>query len=327
MAMTRTLLLTMAVFIATLATAERAQAISREEEIARDLSETFKTPSTPPLNPARLPYPQSLDEGGRTTAPLGPDTGPPPQSPLEPLPARAYPFLVALVETQRTSQESFICAGARIAPRWVITAAHCTFAWVSRWPVNPRPFVLFDTVSLSRPGPKVPITKIIPHPAYDPRTLRNDIALLRIDTQGQDFGPPVQLEGPPIKSRVGQVAFIAGWGVTNPSLAQRPQSDTQQVLQVAVRGEGCFSASNFARLKDTGVFCASSLLRHHDTCYRFGGGPLLLQDLKGTRYLAGLVTWPARCPPDVDKMNVYLDIQHFVPWIKTTIRANGGAGE
>lgn len=329
-------LLTLLVCAPLVAVAERAQAISREEDLIRDLGETFKAPSTFPPNPALRPNPDGTrtpngngngDRDGRTLAPFERDAGPPPDSPPDLAPARLYPFLVAVVDGRRPPNEGYLCVGTRIAPRWVVTAAHCTFTWVRRWPVDPEPYVLFDTLRLSEPGPKVAVTKIVTHPQYDSRTLRNDVALLRIDTKGQDFGPSLKLEGPPIYGQRGQVAFIAGWGISNLNLLQRQRVETQQVLQATVRGDACFNSSNFVSLKGTGVFCASSLLRHHDTCYRFGGGPLILRDAQGMRYLAGIVSWSAVCPPEIDKMNVYLDIQHFVPWIKSAIQANGGPGE
>ena len=125
----------------------------------------------------------------------------------------------------------------------------------------------------------------------------------------------------------GEIAHVVGWGVTNLDLLSRQRAEAQQFVQVAVRGDSCFAAGNFPKLRGAGVFCASSLLRHHDVCYRFGGGPLLLRDEEGRRYLAGMVSWPSVCPPQVDKMNAYLDVQHFVPWIKSTIDGNGGAGK
>jgi secreted trypsin-like serine protease len=305
---------------------ERSWAISREADIVRDLGEIFKAPSAFPPNPALRPSGSPEENGERTIAPLGPDLGPPEDQPPELLPERAYPFLVALVGDRQSPQETFVCTGTRIAPQWVVTAAHCTFAWERRWPVDPRPVALFDTLRLSQPGTGMAVTKIVRHPDYDARSLRNDIALVRIDAKEREVGPSLKLEGPPIAGQVGQIAFIAGWGVTNLSLAKRQGVESQQTVQVAIRGAACFSAGNYPELKGTGAFCASSLLRFHDTCYRFGGGPLILRDAKGERYMAGMVSWSTACPAETNRINAYLDIQHFVPWIKRVIQDNGKGG-
>lgn len=311
--------------LATLA-GQRAGAISRQEDVIRDLTTIFPRPSQfPPNNALRPRFNGNNSNGRRTLLPLGEDVGPGPEQAPERVPQGAYPFVVGIVENDQPVQKGYICAGALIARDWVVTAAHCTYAWQHRWPIDPDPRVLTKTTRLSQPGPEYPVTQLVVHPDYDAHSLANDIALLKIDSKGARVGLPLRLEGPPIKSQSGQIAHIVGFGVSNLNLLERQKGEALQLIQAVVRGRSCFAAGNFPRLRGTGVFCASSLYKYHDTCYRFGGSPLIMRDAKGGRYLGGLVTWSADCPPEQDKMNVYLDVQHYVPWIKSVIGNDAGA--
>jgi hypothetical protein len=148
------------------------------------------------------------------------------------------------------------------------------------------------------------------------------VALVKFDAKGADTGPPIQLEGPPIQDQIGEIAQIVGWGISNARLLVRQRTETLQMIQADVRGDDiCFSSANYPHLKGKGVFCARSLLRFHDTCYRFGGAPIVMHDDKGERYLAGLVSWSTACPEN-RKPNAYLDVQAYVPWIKATLKNN-----
>lgn len=321
-------LLILALCAPVMAMSDRAEAISREEDIVRDLNAVLKPPSAfPPNNAVR---PNDLlsgdDEQARTIQPLGTGDGPTPIVRLDSVPVRAYPFVVALVENEQPAIQGYFCAGTLIAPDWVLTAAHCTYSWYRRWPIDPEIFVLTNTSRLAEPGPRYVVTRVIPHPNFNARTLQNDLALLKIDTKGdRSLGPPLQLDGPPPSQQAGEVAHVVGWGVTNRQIPQREKFESLQLLQVAIRGDACFASADYPRLVNSGVFCVSSLNRYHDICYSFGGSPLVLRDQKGARYLAGMVSWPARCPPDVDTLTPFIDVQHYVPWIKKTIQANGGS--
>lgn len=310
----------------TLAVLDRAYAISTEQDAIRDITNVFKSPSAAPPNNAVRPNIRINGSGTRITQPFQPDAGPGPEEAPERVALDAYPWAVALVDDGKPPQQGYICAGVLVARDWVLTAAHCTFAWQRRWPVDPEPFVVTGTTALVKPGRKFPVTELVLEPHYNPRTLANDLALLRIDSKGAKLPQPLPLEGPPITNQIGAIAQIIGWGVTNSTLLQRQATEHLQLIQAAVIDpERCFSPGNHPKLRGTGVFCAESVLKYHDTCYRFGGGPILLHDAAGNRYLGGLVSWSAVCPPDVRKPNVYLDVQSYRPWIKSVIGDNAKA--
>jgi len=288
------------------------RAISTDEDIG-NVTSVFKQPSPPT---AARPVDSSGAEGNRFR-----DLGPDPNESPERVPIGAYPWVVALVENKEPVQEGYICAGALVAPSWVLTAAHCASRITRRWPIESGFHVLTNTSALAAPGPIAAVKKIVFHPDYSERNQTNDVALLNIDDTSTKDITPIRLEGPPIKSRVGAVAQIFGWGVTNKTLLEKSSGENLQIIQAAVIGERCFSAGNFRSLRGTGVFCAESVMKFHDTCYRFGGGPVLLHDSKGERYLGGLVSWSSNCTRDVRKPNVYLDVQFHLPWIKSVIGA------
>lgn len=299
---------------------ERAYAISTLEDVIKNTPRIIVSPYRSPSSNAvlrNLSRPQSgiatnssLLRGGTS------DEGPALDEPLQTVPAQVAPWMVALSEGDDL-KTGFACGGVLVAPDWVLSAAHCAFHWMQRWPVDFKPYAFTETAAIGKPGKRFPIAEIVPHPGYDPQTLQNDLVLLRLDVRDQQPSTPIRIEGPPIATHGGNVITLLGWGITT-NLNNEHHSQRLQLLQFAVLDDAvCFGGSHFPKLRNASVFCGRSVLKYHCVCFRFGGSPLVLYDTSARLYLAGLVAWPAACPNDGREPTPFVDIQRYVPWIKS----------
>jgi secreted trypsin-like serine protease len=297
-----------------------AMAISTLSDTLQNLPQIQRLPSANPPNSA-----VHRDFGGRPehAEPQFQDVGPGPAEDLVIVPAAAAPWTVAIAYGPQLNRD-FLCAGALVATEWVLTAAHCMYNVARRWPTDDSVYVFESAGSLSSPGPRYPVQEVVLHPDYDPRTLQNDLALVRIATGGKAANLPISLDGIPIARQIGAIGSILGWGVSTLQAGRRHR-ERLHVIQLAVVDRGvCFSAAQFPQLSKSRVFCGRSLLAHHDVCFRYGGSPIVFYDRKAHLYLGGIVSWPATCGERGLRLNVYLDVQSYLPWINSVIKKAAG---
>lgn len=189
-----------------------------------------------------------------------------------------HPYLAALLDGGEQ-----ICGATVIAPRWVLTAAHCV--------VEADAAELDVTVGSVdwTEGRVIEVKRVVVHSAYDEDTAANDVALLEL---AADAGvPAVRVPGAAADrfEVTGQPVTIVGWGSEVPVVGLVPPlgSRARAAELEVVADDECPTVNDPAT-----QLCAEALLA--DACQGDSGGPLLAEGDFGPTQL-GVVSYGFGC--------------------------------
>ncbi|NCA68724.1 MAG: serine protease [Sphingobacteriia bacterium] len=223
------------------------------------------------------------------------------------------PWQVALM----TSNQFQFCGGSIIAPRWILTAAHCATSALSYIRAG-------VTDKRSSAGQDIAVARQIPHPGFDTQSYDNDVMLLELtqdlDLSGANARAIPTMTAAQVAAGLeapGVNALISGWGATafngpgTNTLLKATVPIVSNADAAAVYGAGSITAAMIAAGYPGGGV---------DTCQGDSGGPLAVPDpasAVGYR-LAGATSWGYNCAVP-GYPGIYARVSAFESWIAQQI--------
>lgn len=226
----------------------------------------------------------------------------------------AWPWMAALVSANvADGYDGQFCGGALIAPTWVLTAGHCTENTMAQ-----EVDVVLGRHELdSDVGERIGVAEIINHPGYNPGTLDNDFALLRLETASGQTA--VSLVGPTTLNLTtpGVEAIVTGWGNTSTNGSSFPNG-LRQVMVPLISNPVCNQSQSYGGAITENMLCAGYAQGGRDSCQGDSGGPLVVPDGQGGWAQAGVVSWGYGCA-EPDLYGVYARVSRAHSWIAEQI--------
>jgi len=229
-------------------------------------------------------------------------------------PVLKYPFLAAIEEGG-----SFVCGGSLIAPKHVLTAAHCIDKSASKYAVALYTQTLDSHASSADNAcfERIRVSRTICHADYDSDSKVADICVLELVSAPRCAS---QWRLPTLATvstvRENKDAVVTGWGKTESN-----SGSTVTLIEALVLLHGSETCKRLigSTFLDPQMLCAGT--EGYDTCQGDSGGPLFIYEGSTRTEIVqlGVVSWGYGCGSK-NSPGMYTNVAFYAPWVHAVVQ-------